>query len=66
VQYLADDDGLMALRNRTFSLRLLDRQKISAGTTLYKVLTLLLPLLIVGLTGGVVSFIRRRRFAVRS
>lgn len=66
VQYLADDDGLMALRNRTFSLRLLDRQKISAGTTLYKVLTLLLPLLIVGLTGGVVSFIRRRRFSVRS
>lgn len=66
VQYLADDDGLMALRNRTFSLRLLDRQKISEGTAVYKVLTLLLPLLIVGLTGGVINMARRRRFAKKS
>lgn len=62
VQYLADDDGLMELRNRTFALRLLDRQKISEGTTDLKVLTLILPLLLIGLFGASVALFRKRLF----
>lgn len=63
VQYLADDNGLMALRNRTFTLRLLDRQLISEGTTAYKVMTILLPLALISVFGLVVYLIRRRKFA---
>ena len=62
VQYLADDDGLMELRNRTFALRLLDRQKISEGTTDLKVLTLILPLLLIALFGASVALFRKRLF----
>ncbi len=63
VQYLADDDGLMVLRNRTFSLRLLDRQLIAAGTTGYKVVALFFPLVLVAAIGIVVTLLRRRLFA---
>ncbi len=63
VQYLADDDGLMALRNRTFALRLLDRQVIAGGTLAHKVVSLLVPLAIAGLFGGGVVLMRGRLFA---
>ncbi len=63
VQWLADDSGLMALRNRTFALRLLDRQKISEGTTLYKALALLIPLIVIAVFGVGVYCVRRSRFA---
>ncbi len=63
VQYLADDCGLMDLKNRTFKLRLLDRKLIADGTTGYKVVTLLVPLGLIALIGGGVVFVRRRRFA---
>ncbi len=66
VQYLADDDGLMALRNRTFAMRLLDRQAIAAGTLPYKAVALLLPLLLVAAIGGGVAFARWRRYARRT
>lgn len=62
VQYLADDDGLMALRNRSFELRLLDRQKISQGTLSYKLLALLAPLAAIALVGGLLALLRVRLF----
>ena len=63
VQYLADDGGLMALRNRTFTLRLLNRQLISEGTTVYKALAIVLPLALISCFGLVVFVVRRRLFA---
>ena len=65
VQYLADDDGLMSLRNRSFTLRLLDRQKISAGTTIYKAVALAVPLAIIALFGLCVVVVRRSLFVGR-
>lgn len=63
VQYLADDDGLMELRNRTFTLRLLNRQLISEGTSVYKLLAIVLPLVAIFSFGFAVIFIRRYLFA---
>ena len=63
VQYLADDKGLMALRNRTFTLRLLDRQKISDGTTAYKVAALCAPLAMIAIFGLSIALFRRHKFA---
>ncbi|MBQ3634742.1 MAG: gliding motility-associated ABC transporter substrate-binding protein GldG [Bacteroidales bacterium] len=65
VQYLADDGGLMELRNRTFDLQLLDRQMISAGTVSYKVVTIAVPLLIITIVGFAIYIMRRRRYARR-
>lgn len=66
VLYLADDDGLMTLRNRSFALRLLDRAKIAEGTNAYKLVTLLLPLAFIGLFGLAIVYGRRRAFAGRN
>lgn len=62
VQYLADDEGWMTLRNRTFSLRLLDKEKIGAGTTHWKVCAVAIPLLVVFLFGIIIVLIRRVKF----
>ena len=66
VQYLADDDGLMALRNRTFTLRLLNRQLISEGTAVYKLLAIALPLLFISCFGLAIILVRRHVFARRA
>ncbi len=63
VQYLTDDDGWMQLRNRTFTLRLLDKEKIGAGTTKWKVTAIAIPLIFISLCGLGVWLERRRRFA---
>ncbi len=65
VQFLADDDGLMSLRNRSFTLRLLDRQIISEGTTIYKAVALAVPLALIAVFGLCVVLVRRALFARR-
>lgn len=63
VQYLADEDGLMNLRNRTFTLRLLDKAKISEGTTILKVMAIGIPILFVVIIGLLIYFYRRRAYS---
>ncbi len=65
VQYLTDDQGWMSLRNRSFALRLLDKEKLGSGTSGYKIVAVGLPLLFLLLAGIVFVWIRRRRFAKR-
>lgn len=65
VQYLADDDGWMLLRNRSFSLRLLDKEKIGEGTTIWKVMAFAIPLLFVAILGIIIIIVRRHKFAKR-
>lgn len=62
VQYLADDEGWMQLRNRTFALRLLDREKLGADTLPWKVTAIALPIALVCLCGVAVVFVRSRRY----
>ncbi|MCQ2201853.1 MAG: gliding motility-associated ABC transporter substrate-binding protein GldG [Bacteroidales bacterium] len=63
VQYLADEDGLMNLRNRTFTLRLLDKAKISEGTTMLKIMAIGIPILFVVIVGLLIYFYRRRAYS---
>lgn len=62
VQYLADDAGWMNLRNRNFTLRLLDKQTLSEGTLMWKVIAVALPLLIILIFGALFVFIRMRKY----
>ncbi|MGV8829380.1 MAG: gliding motility-associated ABC transporter substrate-binding protein GldG [Breznakibacter sp.] len=63
VHYLTDDEGWMTLRNRSFALRLLDKEKLGSGTSLYKVVAVGLPLVLLLLAGVVFVWWRRRRYA---
>ncbi|MDO4462771.1 MAG: gliding motility-associated ABC transporter substrate-binding protein GldG [Bacteroidia bacterium] len=65
VLYLADEDGLMDLRNRTFTLRLLDKATISEGTTHLKVIAIGGPILFVIIIGSAIYIYRRREYSKR-
>jgi len=64
VQYLSDDDALMALRGKSMQLRLLDKVKVNGQTTWYKWLNLLLPMFVI-LSAGALFTWRRRQWNVK-
>ena len=60
--YLADDDGWMTLRNRTFSIRLLNKQMIGEGTSKWKFLSVAMPLIVMAIVFASVFVWRRKRW----
>ncbi len=62
VQYLAGDEGKIALRSRQFILRLLDQAKVNEKLTLIQVSAVAIPVLILSLMVVGVYVYRRRRY----
>ncbi len=62
LNFLTDDEGWMALRSRSYTLRLLNTEKLSGETAFWRILNVGGPLLLVILAGVLIPFIRRRRF----
>ncbi|WP_126654217.1 gliding motility-associated ABC transporter substrate-binding protein GldG [Chryseobacterium aureum] len=62
LDYLLDDSNLMELRNRNIEERLLDRQRITEEKSTWQWLNLLLPLVIIGLIGGLFFWLRKKKF----
>lgn len=62
VNYLCDEDGWMQLRGRHLTLRLLDKQKLLDGTTLWKLLNVAVPIIMIVLASLIFVYIRYRRF----
>ncbi len=63
LDFLLDDANLMELRNRNIEARLLDRQRINDEKSTWQWINLLLPLVIIGLLGGLFYWLRKRKFA---
>ena len=63
ILYLTDDDGLLEIRANNISLRLLDKETISANRTLIVIVNTVVPLLSVIIFGLFFAFIRKRRYA---
>ena len=66
VDYLCDDEGWMALRSRSFTLRLLDKEKLSDEVMFWKWLNVAVPVLLVVLAGIIFIFIRKRKYTKRT
>lgn len=60
VNYMADDAGVMSLRNRDIQLRLLDRPRLQEEDFFWKVINTILPVLFV-LAIGIAMFLWRKR-----
>jgi len=60
VNYLCDDSGLISVRSRELTLRLLDKKKIKTERLKWQLINTCVPLLLV-LLYGVIHFIRRKR-----
>lgn len=62
LDFLLDDSNLMQLRNRNIESRLLDQQRISETKSSWQWLNLLLPVVILGLLGGLFFWLKKRKF----
>lgn len=63
VEYMLDEAGLIAAKNRELKLRLLDKQRINQEKSFWQILNIALPLLFLLLFGLGYNFWRRRKYA---
>lgn len=63
VNYLLDDSGLINIRSKDLDLPLLDKEKVYANYTFIQVLTIGLPILILGVFGLLFTYLRKRNYA---
>ncbi len=62
VEYLIENDGLIASRSKEVKLRMLNKQKASAEKVKWQLINIGMPLLLLGLFGFVWFWVRRRRY----
>jgi len=62
VLYLADNDGWIQLRNRTLKLRLLNKQISSDEKTVWQVVNVLSPIILLALLGIGYQIVRKRKY----
>jgi ABC-2 type transport system permease protein len=65
LNYLLDEYDLMELRTRELQLRLLDRARVREQLTFWQTINLVMPVILVVLSGLIYNWIRIRRFAYR-
>lgn len=63
IDYLCDESGMMALRNKDFRLRLIDPAVLESDTRPLRMLNVTLPLAAVLLTGVILFYLRRRKYS---
>lgn len=66
ILYLADDEGLINLRKKTVTMRLLNDRKARENRTQLQVLTILLPLLILALVAAVYLPLRKYKYTKKA
>lgn len=62
VLYLADDEGLIALREKTIALRLLNDKRAHDERTKIQIISTITPILLLVLTGVIFVLVRRKRY----
>lgn len=62
MNYLCDDDGLIAVRSRAIALRLLDEPKVKASRTRIQMQNVVIPIGIILLSGLIISRLRKRKY----
>ncbi|MEL1242451.1 gliding motility-associated ABC transporter substrate-binding protein GldG [Flavobacterium flavipallidum] len=63
VNYLLDDNGLINIRSKDLDLPLLDKEKVYENYTQTQVLTIGLPIVILGVFGIAFGFLRKRKYS---
>lgn len=62
VDYLADDYGLIATRNKDFKIRPLNKPMLKQNLLKWQAVNILIPVLVILLFGAVYNFIRKRKY----
>ena len=66
VLYLTDDTGWMSLRQKQITLRLINDQRAREARITAQVISIIIPLLILGLVGIGVTIVRRKKYTTRT
>lgn len=62
VKYLADPEGIIASRTRTFQIRPLNKVKVAEEKTFWQLINVVLPVLVLLAIGGIVWTVRRNNY----
>jgi len=62
ISYLVDGNGLISIRSRDLKLRLLDANKVNAQRLQWQLFNILLPVVMIILSGMLFAWLRKRRF----
>ncbi|MBL7912017.1 MAG: gliding motility-associated ABC transporter substrate-binding protein GldG [Bacteroidia bacterium] len=62
VNYLLDDEGMLQLRSREVTLRLLDKKKITTQRSKWQMTNVLMPVVLLIVFGLIQFFLRKRKF----
>ncbi len=63
VNYLLDENGLINIRSKEVELPMLDKEKVYKNYTSSQVLTIGVPIVILGLFGFLFTFLRKKKYA---
>lgn len=66
VNYLLDDDGLINIRSKEVKVAFLDQQKMADEKTKWQLINILLPLVLLGVSGLLFYYIRRNKYAKKA
>jgi len=66
VNYLLDDDGLINIRSKEVKVAFLDQQKMAEEKTKWQLINILLPLVLLGVSGLLFYYIRRNKYAKKA
>ena len=62
IEYLVDNSGILELRGKDYTLRLLDKKKLDEDKTKWQFVNIASPVLFIILCGFIFQYIRRRKF----
>ena len=63
MDYLVGDAGILETRSKDFTLRLLDKNKIQEEKTIWQLINIIVPILLVLLIGGIIQWQRKKKYA---
>jgi len=63
VNYLLDDNGLINIRSKNIELPLLDDKKVADNYTFSQIITVGLPIVLLGIFGLLFTFLRKRKYS---
>lgn len=63
VNYLLDDTGLINIRAKSIEVAFLDSEKVEEQKTIWQLINIALPLLLLGIFGLIFNYIRKRKYA---
>lgn len=65
IDYLLDENGVIAARNKEIALRPLDKLRLREERTQWQLINLVLPVALIGLFGVLRAYLRKRKYANR-